>query len=444
MSLATDSAVAFAVTKSGEVWAWGDGSGSDYEMLSPGCGKKVCPTPFQLTSIPPTTELAPDAFGGNNAYAVSTGGTVWAWGQNNVGELGDGAPDTSSDSGLVQVSNLTGVTPVAQNQITYAYDGTGLLASRTTATGTQPFTWDEAQGTPLILSDGTNSYIYGPGEVPIEQISSSGQVDYLAQDALGSTRLLTDSSGSVVGTTSYSPYGQVTTQSGTVTTPLGYAGQYTDSATGLIYMRARWYDPGTGQFLTVDPLALVTQQPYAYVSDNPLNAVDPLGLCGPQCSLQAIGLMHLGTSYQCPPRGFTGWEENFLASTLLNFATAGGFMVMQDPGGEAVPEPAPQYAYHYTQRESLDNIMNEGLYKGSFATPNGELSPEEAQSQLALPNHGGLPNAVLRIDLARLRAAGYEIPSVGTVGGKYGQNGGGLEMHFPYAIPPQYLEVVSP
>ncbi len=71
----------------------------------------------------------------------------------------------------------------------------------TTAIGPQPFAWDEAQGTPLVLSDGTNSYLYGPGGVPIEQISSSGQVDYLAQDALGSTRLITDSSGTVVGTT---------------------------------------------------------------------------------------------------------------------------------------------------------------------------------------------------------------------------------------------------
>ncbi len=268
-------------------------------------------------------------------------------------------------------------------------------------------------------------------------------MDYLAQDALGSTRLLTDSSGSVVGTTSYSPYGQVTAQSGTVT-PFGFAGQYTDATTGLVYMRARWYDPGTGQFLSQDPLWPLITNPYAYVADNPLNAVDPLGLCGPQCSLQAIGLMHLGTSYQCPPSGFTGWEFNFFADVFVNVATLGGFGLVQAPGDEAVAEPAPQYAYHYTQSQYVSSVMKTGLYEGSYATPNGELSPEEAQSQLALPNHGALPGAVLRIDLARLGADGYPIPSVGTVGDKYGQNGGGLEMHFPYAIPPQYLEVVLP
>jgi RHS repeat-associated protein len=35
--------------------------------------------------------------------------------------------------------------------------------------------------------------------------------------------------------------------------PLGYAGQYTDPNTGLVYLTARWYDPTTGQFMSVDP-----------------------------------------------------------------------------------------------------------------------------------------------------------------------------------------------
>lgn len=42
----------------------------------------------------------------------------------------------------------------------------------------------------------------------------------------------------------------------------------------------RYYDPATGQFLSVDPLVAVTQQPYAYVGDDPLNETDPLGLWG--------------------------------------------------------------------------------------------------------------------------------------------------------------------
>ena len=65
---------------------------------------------------------------------------------------------------------------------------------------------------------------------------------------------------------------------GTATTPLGYDAQYTSTDTGLIYMRARVYDPATAQFLTQDPLEAITGEPYSYVADNPLNHRDPTGL----------------------------------------------------------------------------------------------------------------------------------------------------------------------
>ncbi len=62
--------------------------------------------------------------------------------------------------------------------------------------------------------------------------------------------------------------------------PFLFAGQYLDPTSGLYYMRARWYDPATAQFLTVDPLVAVTGQPYAYVGGDPVNAVDAWGLQG--------------------------------------------------------------------------------------------------------------------------------------------------------------------
>lgn len=58
------------------------------------------------------------------------------------------------------------------------------------------------------------------------------------------------------------------------------SGQYTDTETGLQYLRARYYDPNTGQFITRDPIEAQTREPYSYVSGNPLNMVDPFGLCG--------------------------------------------------------------------------------------------------------------------------------------------------------------------
>ena len=47
----------------------------------------------------------------------------------------------------------------------------------------------------------------------------------------------------------------------------------------LIYLRARYYDPSTAQFISRDPAVATTRAPYAYVSDNPLNGTDSSGLC---------------------------------------------------------------------------------------------------------------------------------------------------------------------
>jgi RHS repeat-associated protein len=88
---------------------------------------------------------------------------------------------------------------------------------------------------------------------------------------------LTGSTGTVTGKCTYSAYGTPACE-GTTTTPLGYDGQYTSTDTGLIYMRARVYDPATAQFLTRDPLAAISGEPYSYAGDKPVNESDPTGL----------------------------------------------------------------------------------------------------------------------------------------------------------------------
>ena len=99
-------------------------------------------------------------------------------------------------------------------------------------------------------------------------------------DQLGSTVALTNSSGAVSGGYSYTSYGAVLTHTGTASTPIQYGDGYTDAETGLIYLHARYYDPATAQFLTIDPQLASTNEPYAYVNDNPLNLIDPLGAWG--------------------------------------------------------------------------------------------------------------------------------------------------------------------
>jgi RHS repeat-associated protein len=183
---------------------------------------------------------------------------------------------------------IIGIT-TAPNTTNYTYDGTGLRTDATNQSATTHFTYDTSGALPLVLSDGTNNYIYGPNGNPIEQINiSTGATRYLSTDALGSTRLVTDDGGTTVASYSYDAYGNTTNKTGTATTPLRYAGQYYDTTTGLYWMRARYYDPTTAQFLTVDPLVQTTNQPYSYANNNPTNTTDPTGLCGWECVYSAL------------------------------------------------------------------------------------------------------------------------------------------------------------
>ena len=67
----------------------------------------------------------------------------------------------------------------------------------------------------------------------------------------------------MVATYAYDAYGNLTTESGSATTPLLFQGQYDDQALGAYDLRARWYEPGSAQFLSVDPLVAATETPSA-------------------------------------------------------------------------------------------------------------------------------------------------------------------------------------
>jgi RHS repeat-associated protein len=176
---------------------------------------------------------------------------------------------------LVSVSRpKEGSTPAIEDS--YTYNGDGLRMTKTSSGTTAYFAWDVAEGLPLVLNDGTNSYIYGAGGYPIEQAASGGTVTYLHHDQQGSTRLLTNEKGEKVGSATYDGYGNPIGKTGTIS-PLGYDGEYTDADTGLIYLRARYYDPATAQFLSVDPVVQQTRTPYTYAHDNPLSDGDPTG-----------------------------------------------------------------------------------------------------------------------------------------------------------------------
>lgn len=185
-------------------------------------------------------------------------------------------PHTGSES-TYEYNGENQLTNYNSGAATYLYEGGGLRLFKKVGATVEHFVWSHAEPLPQMLADGANEYIYGPSGLPLEQITGS-TVIFLHHDELGNTRLLTSATGANVGSYNYDPYGTAT-HTGTTTTPLQFAGQYSDTETKLLYMRGRYYDPTTGQFINRDPLANTTLAPYYYAADNPINEFDPTGLC---------------------------------------------------------------------------------------------------------------------------------------------------------------------
>jgi RHS repeat-associated protein len=129
---------------------------------------------------------------------------------------------------------------------------------------------------------GSDKLVYGLG--PLWVVKADGTTSSFARDGGKSVRAEVNGSGTVTASFRYRAYGAISQSSGASTpTYLGYAGQLQDPS-GLLYMRARWYDPATGRFTTRDPGAIAPVQPaalnsFGYAYANPLLLSDPTGVC---------------------------------------------------------------------------------------------------------------------------------------------------------------------
>ncbi len=213
-------------------------------------------------------------YGYDNANRLTNvNGVTYTWDDN--GNLtNDGMLTYAYD----QANRLKQVTQ-GGNTYTYTYNGLGDRLSQTVGVTTTRYVLDPAGGLTQVLTDGTSTYLYGNGRIAQQQTDTQ----YFGADALGSVRQLYNAGGQVIADTRYDPYGAVLTQAGVGASTYGFTGEQFDSYIKLLYLRARWYDSGTGRFtqpdtIIPDPMNSQSLDRYAYAHNNPLTYIDPTGL----------------------------------------------------------------------------------------------------------------------------------------------------------------------
>ena len=117
-----------------------------------------------------------------------------------------------------------------------------------------------------------------PGGGVVGARRSGGGVSFVGGDVQGSVSWMVDAVSGVVSRARYFPFGQVRGVVNQMPTDHGFVGQVEDDSTGLDYLNNRYYDPVTGEFLSVDPKVSKTGDPYLYAGGNPTTLSDPSGL----------------------------------------------------------------------------------------------------------------------------------------------------------------------
>ncbi|MGH9962197.1 MAG: RHS repeat-associated core domain-containing protein, partial [Pyrinomonadaceae bacterium] len=176
---------------------------------------------------------------------------------------------------LKQASKSGGVT------VSYAYDALGRRIQRTSTTrGTTKFIFDGADVVRDLDGNGATiaDYLKGPGIDNKVRQTISGTRSYFLVDHLGATRALADTNGNLISSLGYDSFGNIAT--GSASTRYTYTGRELDSEVGLMYYRARSYDPQQGRFISEDPIGLFGGiNLFTYVQNNPIRFFDPSGLC---------------------------------------------------------------------------------------------------------------------------------------------------------------------
>ena len=247
--------------------------------------KTVKETPSAVTSnnglaISPTdliTSTAADAKREETAYSYDANG-------NQITKITADKTETNTYDSLNQLIGFTD----GKTTASYKYDVDGLRISKTVDGHSIDQIWNDDKQI-AVDADGSNPYkaqIYIRGTnllAGCEFVQAvKSDYTYYTQNAHGDVVNLTDNNGAVTKTYQYDAFGVEKNIDDTDTNAFRYCGEYYDKETATIYLRARYYSPSTGRFISRDSFAGSNNDPlslnlYTYCHNNPVSGTDSTG-----------------------------------------------------------------------------------------------------------------------------------------------------------------------
>jgi RHS repeat-associated protein len=206
-------------------------------------------------------------------------------------ETYDSSGDTTATGGKSYAYN-SWLKLVSMNggQVALAYNGLGQLVAKTAAGVATQYLIDDLSptGYPQVVAElvggqPVRTYTYGLERISeLQTVSGTPTASFYQYDGRGTVRMLTSAAGAVTDTYEYDAFGNLIAHSGATPNAYLYRGERYDTDLGLYYLRARWYNPVTGRFMTRDPYQGSIYDPaslhrYNYARANPVNFIDPSG-----------------------------------------------------------------------------------------------------------------------------------------------------------------------
>jgi len=247
----------------------------------------------------------------------------------------------------------------------FYYDGSGNRLKATRAGVTTKYIYD-ASGRLLAEANASNVitryYIYGNGLLAM--VTPEGQTYCYHFNGIGSTVAITDNTQAIVNQYSYDVFGNIANQQENMLNndtkllnqPFKYVGKYgvMKEPNGFYYMKARYYDPAVGRFISEDPIGFDGGDVnlMAYVGNNPVNGIDPSGLFWFRQDWQTDFVVGRARSLVEPGGAISRFIEDYVPAGRTFGDLHDGFVGFTAPDGSAAwrdwltnfPSMIPMYA----------------------------------------------------------------------------------------------------